>query len=429
MIHMASVTKRGKSYRISVSNGRDSHGKQIIETTTFVPDPTKTDRQNQKALDKFVIEFEDRVKSGKYLDGEKLTYKDYADIWLKDYAQKQMEQTSYERCIISLNNTIIPAIGHLKLSKIQPLHIQNLYNKLEKDGYMQNDKHKPYKASTIKRIHQIISSSLNTAVQWQLIESNPCSRAKPPKPDRTASDIKHFSLEEAQIFLAQLDREYIVWHGGKTKKDGSPSAQKCESHRIPLQMKVFFHMALFGGFRRGELIALTWDDVNFEHFTVDITKSAARTKNGIITKQPKNASSIRIVSLPKDTIKLLKRYKREQYEYRLSLCSYWKGGNNIFIQDDGRQMDLSTPNHILKKIIRRYNDTAPDGQKLPEITLHGLRHTSATLLIAQNIDVRTVSGRLGHAECSTTMNIYAHALKKKDQEAADSIGNLFRKKA
>lgn len=426
---MASITKRGSSYRISVSNGRNSQGKQIIETTTFTPDPNKTDRQNQKTLEKFVIEFEDRVKSGKYLDGEKMTYQDYITIWLRDYAEKQMEQTSYERCVISLNNTILPELGHLRLAKIQPLHIQNLYNKLEKEGYYKNGVRKDYKPSTIKRIHQIISSSLNTAVQWQLIENNPCSRVKPPKPDRTAADIKNFSLEEAQIFLEQLDKEYTIWHGGRQKKDGSPSDRKYETHKIPLQMKIFFHMALFGGFRRGELIALTWNDIDFEQCTVSISKSAARTKDGIIIKQPKNSSSVRVVTLPKDTIKLLKRYKTEQAEYRLSVGSYWKGTNNIFIQDNGQMMDLSTPNHVLKKIINRYNESAKEGQLLPNITLHGLRHTSATLLIAQNIDVRTVSGRLGHAECSTTMNIYAHALKKKDEEAAESLGNLFQKKA
>lgn len=92
-------------------------------------------------------------------------------------------------------------------------------------------------------------------------------------------------------------------------------------------------------------------------------------------------------------------------------------------------MDISTPNHTFKKIIQRYNATAEDNERLPEITLHGLRHTSATLLIAQKNDVRTVSSRLGHSECSTTMNIYAHALRNKDEAAANSLSDLFQKKA
>lgn len=145
---MASVRKRGKGYQITVSNGRKSDGTQIIETATFIPDPSKTERQNRKALEKFVVEFEDKVVSGQYLNGGKMTYKDYVEIWLKDYAQKQMEQTSIERCENSLNNLIVPEIGHLKLSQIRPLHIQDFYNKLLKDGYTVQGKKKAYKAKT-----------------------------------------------------------------------------------------------------------------------------------------------------------------------------------------------------------------------------------------------------------------------------------------
>ncbi|CVI65682.1 site-specific tyrosine recombinase XerC [Clostridiales bacterium CHKCI001] len=92
-------------------------------------------------------------------------------------------------------------------------------------------------------------------------------------------------------------------------------------------------------------------------------------------------------------------------------------------------MDLNTPYHTFKKIIKNYNKTVTESKKLPDIPLHGLRHTSATLLISQNIDVRTISSRLGHAQTSTTMNIYAHSLKKMDEVAADTLENLFIKQA
>lgn len=425
---MASIRKRKNSYQITVSNGRRSDGSQIIETTTFHPDPTKTEKQNQKALDKFVFEFEEKVKSGKYLSGEKMSYSQFIDLWLKDYASKQMKQTSIERSENSLQKLILPELGHLKLAKIQPLHIQNFYDKLVESGYTMNGKHKEYKPNTIKRIHQIISSSLNTAVQWQLIESNPCNRVKPPKITRNPAAIKHFTVEQAQTFLEFLDEKYTVSSGGRKKKDGTPS-NRHEVQTVPLQHKVLFNLALFGGFRLGELIALTWNDIDFLQNTVSITKSTARTKDGMITGTPKTPSSVRTVTIPQETMKLLRKHKAEQARYRLSLGSFWNGDDHLFIQEDGKQMDISTPNHTFKKIIKRYNKTYPDRDPLPEITLHGLRHTSATLLISQNIDVRTVSNRLGHAECSTTMNIYAHALKKRDEQAAVSLGDLLQKKA
>lgn len=126
---------------------------------------------------------------------------------------------------------------------------------------------------------------------------------------------------------------------------------------------------------------------------------------------------------------ILRKYKIKQYEYRLSLGTFWQGNNYLFIQDDGKQMDISTPNKVFQKIIKSYNETVDTADQLPVITLHGLRHTSATLLISQNVDVKTVSARLGHSETSTTMDIYAHALKKQDEDAATSIGSLFKKYA
>ncbi len=423
---MASIRKRGTSYQITVSNGRDIHDKQIIETTTWKPNPDKTDKQNQRALERFVMEFEDRVKNGKYLKGEKMTYQEYSELWMKEYVYKQMEQTSIEHCERALNNIILPAVGHLKLTDIQPLHLQKFYSDLSENGYIRNGKKYQYKANSIKRIHQIVSSSLNTAVQWQLIEINPCQRVRPPKVEKN-TDVKCFTLEQADAFLKQLDKPYTVMHCGRKKKDGSEGNKHYDTKYIPLQYKVFFYLAIFGGFRRGELIALTWNDISFDKNTITINKASARTKSGIITKAPKTTASNRTVTLSDDIMVLLKQYRKEWNLYRLSLGSYWVGSNNLFIQDNGKQMDISTPNKVFQKVIQLYNTEHED--KLPLITLHGLRHTSATLLISQNVDIKTVSHRLGHSETSTTMDIYAHALEKQDRSAADALSNLFQQQA
>lgn len=127
---------------------------------------------------------------------------------------------------------------------------------------------------------------------------------------------------------------------------------------------------------------------------------------------------------------MLKKYRKEQQELRIKLGYQWKGNNHIFIQSDGKQMNLSTPYHTFRDIINKYNATVEDDSlKLPSIPLHGLRHTSATVLIAEKVDVRTVSARLGHAQTSTTMNIYAHSLKESDKKAADKFENVFQIKA
>ena len=402
---MASITKRGNSYRVAVSNGRDSSGRQLIETATFRPDPARTEKQNQKALEAFVFEFEQRVKSGKYLDGEKITFQQFQDAWLKDYALARLEPTTTDIYKKLLRVHIIPAIGHLKLSRGQPTHLNKLYNAMLKER--KDGKSGGYSPTTIKRVHALISSIMNTAVRWNILLENPCERVSPPKQARNADDIKFFTLEQCSAFLEALDADLAA---GK----------------IHLQHKVFFHLALFCGLRRGELIALEWSDFDFNKNTVSVTKSTGLVEGKPITKPPKNKTSSRTVSVPESVMALVRQYRKEQCRLRLSLGSYWKGENYVFVQTDGKQMYPSTPYSVFKGVIHRYNQgIVEEAQKLPDIPLHGLRHTSATLLISQNVDVRTVSGRLGHAQTSTTMNIYSHQLKKMDEKAAEVLNDLF----
>ena len=419
---MASITKRGNTYRITVCNGRKADGTQIRATATFVPDPAKTEHQNQKALDRFVYEFEERVRNGKYLKGEKMTYKEFSSMWMEEHVRRQLSPTTYERNEIALRTIIVPAIGHLKLAQITPLHLQTLYRDMSEKGYEKHGKHKEYSNNTIKRVHQVISSSLNSAVLWQLIESNPCTRVKPPKVERSRK-IRYFTLEQTEAFFGQLEQPYTVAHGGRRRRDGSESQKHYDTKTVPTKYKVLFYVTLFAGFRRGELVALTWEDVDFRNNTIDISKACARTKGGMITKTPKSYTSNRLVTLPSEVMEMLRTWKTEQEAYSISLGSYWKEEGYVFTQDDGRQLDISTPNKVFKKIIRRYNETHED--QLPEITLHGLRHTNATLMIANKVNMKTVSSRLGHSEIGTTMNIYAHALRSADQETADTLGALF----
>lgn len=431
---MANIEKRGNSYCITVSNGYDTSGKKLREKVTFTPDSTMTPKQQQKALEKFVFEFEEKVRNGKYLKGEKITLKDFTDTWFEEYAPQQLEKTTMAAYSEILEQKILPALGHLKLSKIQPMHLQSFYNNLLEDGIRKDGKKGGYSPSTIKKCHAVLSSILTTAVHWQVIESNPCDRVSPPKQKTVTNDVKHFTLEQAETFLKALELPYTTTYKAHDRIDDTGKKYHVdaytESRSIPAQLNVFFNLALFGGLRRGELIALTWDDIDFDRKTVSVTKSTGYTGKETITKAPKNKSSIREINLPGTVIDLVKKYKKEQQELRLALGDQWQGDNYIFIQWSGKQMNLSTPYHAFKDIINKYNASVVDpADQLPNIPLHGLRHTSATLLISENIDVRTVSARLGHAQTSTTMNIYAHSLKKLDEKAADTLDNLLKRKA
>lgn len=431
---MASIRKRGNSYQITVSNGRDSSGKQILETVTFTPDTTLTPKKQQEALDKFVFDFEQKVKSGKLLKGEKLTLKEYSDYWLKEYAEKNLEKSTLASYKYPIKQQIVPALGHLKLSKIGPLHLQSFFNNLTEEGVRNDGKNDVYSSSTIQKTYAVLSSMLSKAVQWQLIEYNPCDRVKAPKTQKKSKSVKNFTIEETQVFLEAIERSYPITHKSHNRKDANgndlPVKEYIQLYKLPTQLIVFFNLAIFSGSRRSELIALTWHDIDFDNGTMSIDKATVSADSEVYTKQPKNETSERFLALPESVMNLLKRYRIEQQEYRLSLGDQWKGDDFVFIQWDGSQMYPDTPYKAFKKFLKRYNSTVENEEdKLPEITLHDLRHTSATLLIADNMDVRTVSNRLGHAQTSTTMNIYATALKKKDEEAANSLEDMLKRKA
>ena len=439
---MATVEKRGNTYRITVSNGYDVTGKQIREKTTFTPDENMTVKQQKKALDDFIYDFEKRVKSGLFLNGEKTTLKEFTERWLKDYAPLNLEKTTQNTYEHNLDTKILPALGHLKLSKIQPMHLQSLYKNMLEPGVRMDKKKGGYSPATIKKCHVIISSILRTAVEWQVIDSNPCDRVSPPKQVKGIDDIKFFTLEQSQIFLKALDMEYTTKYKAHDRVDDTGKKYHVpeyrETRKIPFQFKVMFYILLFAGLRKGELVALKWSDIDFVNNTISISKSTATAKKEVFDKAPKNKTSIRIVSIPLFVIELFKKYKIEQKELKVSLGDQWKGcegknwqdNNYIFIQLNGKQMNISTPYQTFKDIIHKYNNTVEDESlKLPDIPLHGLRHTSATVLISEDVDIRTVSARLGHAQTSTTMNIYAHSLKESDKKASDKLDKLFKAQA
>ena len=424
---MASIRKRGNSYQISVSNGRDISGKQIFERTTFTPPAGMTDKQTEKAVNSYAVKFEEKVKSGQYLSGEKMTLVDFIEEWKKQ-AKGELRITYYEKVVDALDRFILPNIGHMLLSKITPLHVRNLVDKWISDGYTVNGKHMDYAPATIRRLLLSLQSPLEYAVDMNIITENPCHRVRPPKLNRKNSDIKSFNIEEAQRFLEYIEKPYTIAYHGKICKDGNRTVKYLRDNTVSYQLQVFYNICMFGGCRAGEVLALTWDDIDFQNNAISIAKSTSQTKTaGMITKETKTGDSRR-VNFPDTVMQMLKKHRAEQDEYRLSLGTAWRGENHLFTQYDGKQMYYSSPMVAFSKIIARHNATVSEEEKLPVISLHGLRHTAASLLIAQNMDIKTVSQRLGHKQTSTTLNIYAHALEKMDVKAATVLEDILTKK-
>lgn len=412
---MASIRQRGKnSWLVTVSNGYDLNRKKLTKTKTFKKPPEMTDRQWERELEKLAIEFEREVERGIALDGN-IKLKQFTDRWLEEYAEGRLSLRTLESYKHELDSKILPALGHIRLDKLTPVQILSFLNNLLEDGVRQDGKPGPYSNRVIKYQLQILSSILQTAVYWQVIPSNPCSRVKCPKRDVVDTKPKFFDENQAAIFLEAVKDE-------------------------PLKYQVMANLAIFMGLRKGEILGLQWPDIDLKEGFLTVNKAISATHAlGTFVKSPKNENSIRTLSIPPSLVSLLKKYKAWQAEQKLKCGDLWdrewEDNPWLFTQWDGKVMNYHSPHTWFSKFIKRYNarinddENISEGEKanrlLPEITFHGLRHTSATLLIGEKVDIRTVSGRLGHKQVSTTLNIYTHSLKAADRRAADSLENLL----
>lgn len=429
---MASIEERNGSYRIIVSCGRDIYGKKKRETATFVPEPGLTPKKRQKAVEDFAREFEAQVKNGMAMDGRKITLKEFADRWIEEYAAQKLQPGTVEKYKAELEDKILPALGHLKLSELRPHNLNAFFVAMTKDGARKDGKPGGYSKGSIAKTRNVLSSVLRTATEWEIIDRNPLDKVR-AETEETAEKLKFFTPEQAAEFLAYIEKPYTVKVKGHKRTDDTGKAYAVGDYEtkkeIPEQIRILFNLAIYGGLRKGELLALEWSDIDFEADTVSITKAVTVVAGKQTTKPPKTKTSFRTVSIPHSLTQRLRELKRDRNRYRISVGDYWQGGEWVFIQDNGKQMNYSTPYQALQDTIARHNAGKSQAEQLPTIPFHGLRHTSATLLIASNQNIRTVSSRLGHAQTSTTMNIYAHALQETDRRAATALENMLVKHA
>lgn len=422
---MASIDKRGNTYRIRVSCGLDINGKQIIEAMTYIPTHKEGTKTYEKEIADAARDFEKQVKEGKYLTGEKLTYKDVTDHWRTEWAKKKLSDGG-EDYYKTIKYYAYPAFGNTKISKITPLHVQALLNDLEERGL---------KPGTIKRVLVAINSVFRYAYRLRIIQENPCLRCEAPKIVRDTA-LHYFTKEQAMTFLNKaLTMEYTDKIRAHDRIDDTGKKYHVkeyqEVHTIPLQFRALYTLAIYGGFRRGELAALTWEDIDFYNNKVRINKAAALRKGGYIIKGTKTEAGIRTVTLPAPCFDLLRKWKSEEMKLRFSQGSAWEGAEdfeetNIFIQATGKMIDLDTIGQKFRTILDRYNATVEDeSEKLPIIRLHDLRHTSATLLIGSGCDIETVSKRLGHSKASVTLDIYAHPIPENDIAASQMLDKMM----
>lgn len=430
------------SFLIEVFCGRDSEGKKIIKRTTFHPNSTAPTKAENEAK-KFATKYEEQILTGDVVTNDKTTVNEFVEIWKENWLPAKTPSVR-EKYKDILRLRVLPVIGHMKITDVRATHIDKIIKNQQKTGNAKAPK-------TVRDTFTVINSVFKYALKKQYIRENPCLRCDdlPPVVMRTGKDLRFFNQDQARRFMREaLIMEYEFKYGQrgrKSKNTGKEYTVKeyTSRHSVPLQWRVYFMMAIYGMFRRGEMCALTWNDIDEKKGTISIDKAAAMTRSEQYLKGPKTEAGIREVSMPEEIFVLLREWKREQTALCMKLGSAWKGHrnglkedgktvdsfdeNNIFIQlDSGLPVHLSTPGHKFHEIINMYNATCEkEEDKLPKIRLHDLRHTGATLLLGNNADIETVSHRLGHSKASVTLDIYGHALPENDKQAADTLAALF----
>lgn len=452
---MATIKQRGNSYKITVSCGYDLNGKQIRRHLTWTPEPGMTKRQLQKELDRQAVLFEEKCRNGQVLDGNikfaefaEKWFTDYAEKQLRPTTVARY------RLLMPRINAAIGHIRLDKLQPHHLMEFYNNLSEsgvredtrycsavdfkalLKKRGMTKRalaeqagvsvyvldsvtrganisaaSAHKVVSAlqlpldkvflpagekdtlavSTVLHHHRLISSMLSTAVKWQLIFSNPCSRVVLPK--NKHKEAVYLDEEQAADLLAALDKE-------------------------SMQHQVIVKLLLFTGMRRGELCGLEWKDIDFERAVITVRRSSLYLPGkGVFEDETKNETSERCMKVSADVVTMLKTWRAEQSKQRLRMGDQWQTSDRLFTAWDGAPIRPDVITAWFHKFVTKNG--------LPPIHIHSLRHTNATLLIAAGTSLTTVAARLGHANSTTTSKIYAHAIKSADQAAAEVLQDIL----
>lgn len=318
---------------------------------------------------------------------ENVTLGDYLRHWLSQ-KEADLKSKTYESYEGIIRTRILPELGNAKLVQLRPVHLNDFYLRLRQSPRL-DGKDGPISVTTIRYVHSILRAALNDAVKAQLLSENPVKFAIPPR--RPITEAEYFDKTEAAELVKAVDGERY-----------GPEIQT----------------AILTGLRIGELLGLTWSNVNLKEGYLEVRQTAAVTKkDGLHLAPPKTKKSIRKIVLSSEHVSILRRHKAAQSEHRLSLGSAWQKNGLLFPTPEGKLMHPSTLSHGYKRLLRRLG--------FRELPFHALRHTHATLLLRRGVHPKVVQERLGHTSIIVTLDTYSHVIPSLQETAAAQLDDMF----
>jgi integrase len=369
------VRKRGNKWCAVVFLGIGDDGKRKYKWFSGY----NTKKEAQVALTKILQD----MNTGIYVNPSQETLGSYLQSWLEGKRSQVRAGTfrSYEWLV---NKHIVPHIGKVVLSKLQPRHLQKLYTELQEgDDAISN--------RSILHAHRILHQALDQAMKWGMVQRNVAKLVDPPKPRRMEMQVWDEDQLEAFLEFSRRSRYHIA-----------------------------FALLASTGMRVGEALALTWDNVDFDAKKIRVTRALSYTGKGYKFEEPKTDSGRRSIDLPPSMVAALKKHKATQAEERLRAGTAW--------QENGLVICTSIGTPVLQHNLRMLFARMVKNAGLPPIRLHDLRHTHATILLKKGVHPKIVQERLGHSDITVTLNTYSHVIPGLQEAAALAIDSIFTQK-
>lgn len=323
-----------------------------------------------------LAELVSKTAAGIPLAVKKWTVEAYAQHWLEDVVAGRLRPSTLSSYRGTLRLHIVPTLGRLPLRRVTPAHVRKLLSEKLAGGMS---------VRSVQIVHAILRAMLAEAMRDELVERNVAAIVKGPS--REQAEVKPWTVEEVSTFLraAGDDRLYAL-----------------------------FALGVAVGMRRGELLGLRWIDVDFDRSIVHVRQAIQRVcGEGLIVGPPKSPRSRRDVPVPAYAMRALKEHRSRQAEEKLALGEYWVDSGLVFTSTVGTAIEPRNLTRVLDELVRAAG--------VRRVRFHDLRHTCASMLLAQGVPARVVMDVLGHSQFSITMDLYSHVMPSALREAADAI--------
>jgi len=370
--HEGSIYRRGSEGRWvgSLRMGRGPDGRLIRK---YVSAPTRGE-----VVTKLLVLRREYADGLLPLDGH-ITVSALLRRWANDVMRHQVEETTLRNYLSVARHHIVPTLGHRELVDLRVTDVDHLLSLKRDEGLA---------ASTVRRIRTVLAQCLDQAIRWGLVSRNVATLSRTPKVTRTEG--RTMTPDEARRFL--------------------------EAAR-GTRLEALYILLICTGLRRGEALGLMWEDLDREASVLRVARQLKRDSRGLVTTDTKTFRSRRAVNLPERMMDALLAHERRQRDERNLRGSHWTETAFVFTSRDGTPVD---PRNFYREF-RKVCDAAGLGHWHP----HELRHSAASLMLAQGVKLHVVSQVLGHSSIRMTSDVYGHLLEPDRHEAAQAMGSLL----